>query len=295
MFKADLLCCVCEGRGHHIHHIDTDPSNNDIDNLVFLCFEHHQEVSVQGGMTRRLTPKLLQRYRADLHRKVEARRNLPRLDDSRAGDVQLDEDRLFQLMLDAVTSLEVHNIQRRFRSVEDDELITLVHGLSFYLPFCGLRARRAILGALDDVAARTLFGIAPDTAQAVAHVAYEALPIHSRRQAGADSVSAAEAELLEYGLAVGLALAYDGSLYLRNLKIVDAGGEVLWRILRYVSLNKHEALRQRAIEDFETAEDAAKRAGENDAVALLRLYRDHGLTGDWRNPVYGEELLSKIT
>src|SRR5437588_386445 len=106
MFMADLLCCVCERRGHHIHHIDEDPSNNDIDNLVLLCFEHHEEVTVQGGMTRKLTPKLLRRYRSELYRKVEAKRNLPKLDDSSSGLAQLDEDHLYQLMLDAVTSIE---------------------------------------------------------------------------------------------------------------------------------------------------------------------------------------------
>jgi 5-methylcytosine-specific restriction endonuclease McrA len=43
MFKADLSCCVCEKRDDHIHHLDQDPSNNDIDNLALLCFEHHNQ------------------------------------------------------------------------------------------------------------------------------------------------------------------------------------------------------------------------------------------------------------
>jgi hypothetical protein len=295
IFKADLLCCVCENRGHHIHHIDEDPSNNDIDNLILLCFEHHEEVTVRGGMTRKLTPRLLLRYRAERYRKVEEKRNLPKLDDSPLSPVKLDEDRLYQLMLDAVTSIEVHKIQRRFRSVDDDELLDLIHQISSYVPSSGARARQAILEALYSLAVRTSLGIAIDVARAVAQVAYDALPIRNLRKPNPDPIPPAEAELLEYGLAVGLSLSYDGALYVRNIKVVDAGGELLWRILRYVRIKNHEPLLGRVLDDFNTAEDAARRAGEKDAVTLLRLYRKHGLTGDWRNPIYGEKLLEKIT
>jgi hypothetical protein len=142
---------------------------------------------------------------------------------------------------------------------------------------------------------RTSSGIAADVARAVAQAAYDVLPIRNLRKPSPDSIPPAEAELLEYGLAVGLSLSYDGALYVRNLKVVDAGGELLWRILRYVRINKHEPLLERVLDDFNTAEDAARRAGGKDAVTLLRLYRKHGLTGDWRNPIYGERLLNKIT
>ncbi len=27
-YRSDLLCAVCETPGHHIHHIDGNPSNN---------------------------------------------------------------------------------------------------------------------------------------------------------------------------------------------------------------------------------------------------------------------------
>lgn len=198
-------------------------------------------------------------------------------------------------MLDAVTSIEVHKIQRQLRTAEDDELLTLIHQFSSYLPFCGVRARRAILAALDLVAVESSIGIPIDVAQAAAHITYEALPIRSLKKPSREPISATELELLEYGLAVGLSLSYNGSLYLHNLKVVDAGGELLWKVLRYVHINNHESLRERALDDFRTAEDAARRAGEDDAISLLQLYRDHGLTGDWRNPIYGAELLNKIT
>ena len=35
--------CYCGKRGDQIHHIDGDPSNNNFDNLVLLCFDHHDD------------------------------------------------------------------------------------------------------------------------------------------------------------------------------------------------------------------------------------------------------------
>jgi 5-methylcytosine-specific restriction endonuclease McrA len=49
LFDSDLLCCVCHRRGHHIHHVDGNPGNNELSNLVLLCFEHHHEATVRAA------------------------------------------------------------------------------------------------------------------------------------------------------------------------------------------------------------------------------------------------------
>jgi len=43
MFNADHTCCICQQKGKpvQINHIDSDPSNNDYDNLIVLCLDHH--------------------------------------------------------------------------------------------------------------------------------------------------------------------------------------------------------------------------------------------------------------
>ncbi len=294
MFKADLLCCVCEKRGHQIHHIDNDPSNNDLDNLVLLCFEHHDEVTHQGGLSRRLSPSLLQNYRNSLYRKVEAKRNLPVLDEAASTNRQVDEDRFFQLMLDAVSVREIQKIRRNLNPDENDKTLEAIYDLSSYLESSGVRARRAVLEILDEIASRTRLGLQPDVAQTISRVTYEALPIRSLRFPSKVQISATEIELMEYGLSIGLALSYDGALYIQNIKVVDAGGELLWKILRYARINNHKNLQQRALDEFDTAEDGAKRGGDPDTVKLLQIYRKHGLSGDWRNPTYDKKLLSKI-
>src|SRR5437016_4380448 len=92
MFGSDRTCCVCRQRGEpiQIHHIDEEPSNNDLHNLAVLCFHCHDETQIRGGFGRKLDPAQVTYYRDDWHRRVEARREaadkiaLAR----KAGDVQ---------------------------------------------------------------------------------------------------------------------------------------------------------------------------------------------------------------
>jgi hypothetical protein len=76
MFRSDRTCCVCRQRGEpmQIHHIDEDPSNNDLDNLAILCFHCHDETQIRGGFGRKLDAAQVTYYRDDWHRRVEARR-----------------------------------------------------------------------------------------------------------------------------------------------------------------------------------------------------------------------------
>jgi hypothetical protein len=65
LFRNQSVCCVCRKSGVQIHHIDCDPSNNDISNLCVLCIEHHAEASRKGTMTKNLDSNMLQKYKAE--------------------------------------------------------------------------------------------------------------------------------------------------------------------------------------------------------------------------------------
>lgn len=65
MFQTDGICCVChkEGKPVQIHHIDENPSNNNIENLMTLCLDCHHNTQISGGFTRRLDNEQLKLYR----------------------------------------------------------------------------------------------------------------------------------------------------------------------------------------------------------------------------------------
>lgn len=67
LFLSDRTCCVCRVKGKpvQIHHVDSDPSNNDLRNLAVLCFDCHCETQVKGGFHRKLDAEQVFLYRDD--------------------------------------------------------------------------------------------------------------------------------------------------------------------------------------------------------------------------------------
>lgn len=71
-------CCVCFGlngdlsikRGQ-IAHLDHDPNNNSLDNLVFLCLPHHDQYDSRTSQSKGFTIKEVKLYRDELYQRTE--------------------------------------------------------------------------------------------------------------------------------------------------------------------------------------------------------------------------------
>jgi len=59
----------CEVKTGQIDHIDGDPSNNDLDNLIFLCLEHHNQKGSRTSQSKNFTTLELKRYRNSLYKR----------------------------------------------------------------------------------------------------------------------------------------------------------------------------------------------------------------------------------
>ena len=68
------LCCICERPLVKIHHIDEDPSNNDLNNLIPLCGRCHDLVIAKVDSARYYTKRQLEMYRI---RHIEKYNNFP--------------------------------------------------------------------------------------------------------------------------------------------------------------------------------------------------------------------------
>lgn len=77
MLASDSTCCHCRTRGKavQLHHLDEDPSNNNISNLAVLCLECHNQTQVSGGFGRTLSEPIVRKYRDEWHTRVESRRD----------------------------------------------------------------------------------------------------------------------------------------------------------------------------------------------------------------------------
>ncbi len=61
--RANNRCCVCQTPFVHFHHLDGDPTNNDVENIVPLCPNCHGQAHSQSTMTTNLTPNRLRALR----------------------------------------------------------------------------------------------------------------------------------------------------------------------------------------------------------------------------------------
>jgi len=76
--RSARRCCICLAlhgddavKAGQIGHLDDDCSNNDLDNLAWLCLDHHQQWHTRGNVTRGFKPAEVKAYRARLYRAVE--------------------------------------------------------------------------------------------------------------------------------------------------------------------------------------------------------------------------------
>jgi hypothetical protein len=76
LFLADHTCSICTTRYKdvQIHHIDGDPSNNDLTNLVIVCLDCHSRVTGGRGLGRSYTLGEVRRYKRNWEARVRATR-----------------------------------------------------------------------------------------------------------------------------------------------------------------------------------------------------------------------------
>ncbi|MBB6129579.1 hypothetical protein [Mucilaginibacter lappiensis] len=72
-------CCLCYGldadsriKHGQIAHLDQNPNNNKIDNLIFLCFDHHNQYDSITSQSKGLTPSEVKYYKKELFDHINA-------------------------------------------------------------------------------------------------------------------------------------------------------------------------------------------------------------------------------
>src|SRR2546425_6246298 len=77
-FDADRRCCICRERkpSLQLHHIDSNPANNSLENLAVVCIECHAAVTGSPGMGKRYTSTEVRMYKRTWERQVKKGRGL---------------------------------------------------------------------------------------------------------------------------------------------------------------------------------------------------------------------------
>jgi hypothetical protein len=74
LIKSRRRCCLCFGLNRdleikqgQIAHIDGDSQNNNNENLVFLCLDHHDQLDSKTSQSKGLKPEEVKQYRNELY------------------------------------------------------------------------------------------------------------------------------------------------------------------------------------------------------------------------------------
>ena len=251
---SDCRCCMCDNLGDHIHHIDGDHSNNMLSNLALLCVSCHERASRRSSMSRGLLPKTVARYRDEWHEVVARKKRARRSVAARAAQPAA--------FLEALQLHEIRKIGFRMGTPSD---IGTAAALKELYPYSDMwdatpTVRAAVIDAIAGCSSHARMGMSKEQAHTIRMLASNAMlmgHLLGRRQ---QPFSKVEREVLTSGAGVGLNLAYDGALYLRDIAVVDSGGWVLWTALRLALVNRLRQVEATVREYFETSRTAARRA-----------------------------------
>jgi hypothetical protein len=295
-YSVDLRCCLCEAtsgfppraRNGQIHHMDGDPRNNDLNNLVWLCLEHHEDAGKTGKTSRRLSPLTIGKFRDLLLKKVASTRVLPK--PRRAAD-----RRVFLEAFDAQVVLDIRKLEFRIGNRRDWEAIEqTIREVFIYPDTIGFEAKIAILEFLHGLACSTRYKMPESIASAICHATLD----HTRgwflNPRGRERLSKQDIRLMGLGADIGFSLAYDGIRYLDDLAVASEGCELLWRYLSYANINRNKAMKKIALDEFARLRETAGFSKNPLAVVLVETAQRHGESMGTRFPDYPEALLNVI-
>jgi hypothetical protein len=280
-WESNRRCCVCHrDRDTQLHHVDDDPANNVFNNLALLCLECHDKATRTGGLTRSLSAATIRRFRVEWYAYVRELREARRPRRSRRSRrPQGSTGDAAQMLVVVVEGNAIHEIRRvrhelgaaHWSAVPQllDSLVVYGDTLS-YGPSVGIE----YLMAIEAATGRARHGD-PDAvarvAGRIADAAMRAFPIYSFVGRQARRSTKAELEVLRLGGHIGSDFAYDGAKWLRELRVVEAGSDLLWRVLRFAHLNEERGLERFARSEFAKVEGAARDVRAREWIEFRRL------------------------
>lgn len=290
LFKSDRECVVCSEpkRGDQIHHIDGNPSNNAIDNLVLLCFDCHHDASVTNGLRKGLIPSAIKLYRDHKYEVVAVKRaNALKAFNSPIGELNTEE--MLTVTKNALIMIELEKIKAEFKNMESDDYDLILEKISVFSEHTNFRLAVDVFNFIALIADYARIGLPADKAFAIYRLILSFFPYSSSE---ADSKKVIM--LASQCIGIGFSLVYDSVVYTRDLKVSVHG----LMILKYAYLRgkqeRLDAIMEEVRRTYTEIEKAAQRddaKGKQEAIQLIELFKQDLEDPTLAYPVFPKNLM----
>lgn len=291
LYKSDYKCCVCNERGDHIHHLDSDTSNNNIDNLAFLCFPHHDLASLKGSLRKKLTKEAIIEFRKHHYQVIENRRKRE-LGALNNPITKMTEEKLLTVTKTALIILELENIKSKYFSADWKEKSEVLGELDKYVNHTNNRLAYDILDFLSLVASQTRGGMTEGLASCVlGHILSFCPSLHDKK----DRKQAIE--LAKQCIHIGDNIAYDSFIHLRKITIAMYGLTIMKFIYRKAKENNIPELKkevERAYDGLKSTLQRPERNDLSDSQEMVKIFHDNLEEWDIAFPRLSEHLMKRL-
>jgi len=224
MFKSGLECCVCNKRGDHIHHINSNSSDNRFENLALLCFDHHDLATIKGSLKRKLSSQTIIKYRDHHYSCIDDKRKARR-GSQNSFNTNIVTDLIRRSSLDALIIMDIISIREEYFEIDMEQRSNVLTKLSKYAYYSSLSVSIEVIDFLIHVGCSTRSGMENDISSSVLGLIIEFFPSNE----SLDSI----ADLARQCIAIGDNIAYDAILYINNIKVLMDGLTILKYIYRF--------------------------------------------------------------
>jgi len=271
IYKSNLSCCVCSKKGDHIHHLDGNSNNNNIDNLALLCFEHHNLATIKNSLSKTLKKEAIIKYREHHYKVIENKRqNLIGILDNPITD--LTDEKLLTISKNAIIILELENIKKEYFNSEWEKRPEILDQLMKYTNHINNRLSYEILDFLSLAANQTRFGLTEDVALGIHNYTIYFCPKLYNKTDRDQAI-----ELVRECVHIGHNIAYDAFIHLKKLSIAMYG----LLIIKFVYLKSKEMKLDelsnvviQAYEDLTGTLLRKERTDLGDALELLKIFHE---------------------
>lgn len=284
MFKSQSKC-YCGKQGDQIHHLDENPANNDFDNLIFLCFDHHDDASVKKGLKKRLNISQLKQRRNELYLQNDKKRDIE-LKHYSSTLKKITEENLFNAAFDAVIVLEILKIKTEFNNENENDWEkreVIIDKLSIYTNHSSLRISNEIFKFCEQLSYRTRGGMPVSFSDSIFYLIVNYFP-HSNNIAEKKVII----EIAKTCCNIALGIIYDSFIYLGNMAIACSGLEILKHLYLRGQELKIDSITKSVLKQYQELEHHLNRPARTDlgnAKNLLKLFKDDLVNRDSGYPI----------